>query len=296
MADVVITEFMDEASVADLAGDFDVLHDTTLVDDRDRLLAAVGEARGLIVRNRTRVDAALLAAAPRLVAVGRLGVGLDNIDLEACAARSVTVHPATGANAAAVAEYVIGAVLALVRGVCRATERVAAGEWPRTELAGGEIAGRRLGLVGFGGIARVVAEKAAALGMVVAAYDPFIPAGDPVWDTVVRHGSLDALLAEADAVSLHVPLVADTRNLIGGARLATMRRGAVLINTSRGGIVDEDAVVAALHGGRLGGAALDVFASEPVGAEAGARFVGVPNLILTPHIAGITEERSRTAG
>ncbi len=189
MADVVITEFMDEASVADLAGDFDVLYDPTLVDDRERLLAAIGDTRGLIVRNRTWVDAALLTAAPHLVAVGRLGVGLDNIDLEACAARSVTVHPATGANAAAVAEYVIGAVLALVRGVYRATDRVAAGEWPRTELAGGEIAGRRLGLVGFGGIARLVAQKAAALGMVVAAHDPLptIPRGMPWHGT--RHST-----------------------------------------------------------------------------------------------------------
>lgn len=293
MADIVVTEFMDEAAVAELRDDFAVLYDPDLVDDRPRLLAALGEARAVIVRNRTQVDAELLAAGPGLVAVGRLGVGLDNIDLVACDAAGVDVFPATGANAAAVAEYVIGAVLLLTRGVFSATDRVAAGAWPRTGLAGREIGDRTLALVGFGGIARLVAGKAAALGMRVTAMDPFLPEDDPAWSGAERRPDLAALVSDADAMSLHVPLTPDTRNLIDAAAIEALPPGAVLVNTSRGGVVDEAAVVAALRRGHLGGAALDVFAKEPLDAARGADFVDVPNLILTPHIAGITVESNR---
>jgi (S)-sulfolactate dehydrogenase len=290
MADVVITEFMDGAAIDTLRRDFDVLYDAELVDRPDELAAAVAEARGLIVRNRTRVDAAVLDAAPSLRVVGRLGVGLDNIDLNACRGRCVEVCPATGANAVAVAEYVISAAMVLVRGVFGATASVIAGEWPRQAFVGGEVAGRRLGLVGLGLIARHVASSAGALGMQVAGYDPFVSEDHPAWETVDRAGDLDELISRSDILSLHVPLTDETRGLLGASRLASMPAGAVLINTARGGIVDEDAVAAALRSGHLGGAALDVFADEPVDAGSGARFAGIPNLILTPHVAGITAE------
>jgi (S)-sulfolactate dehydrogenase len=294
--DIVITEFMDDAAVAGLAADFPVHYDPGLVDRRTELLAALASARGLIVRNRTQVDTELLDAAPQLVAVGRLGVGLDNIDVAACEARGVSVWPASGANAAAVAEYVIAALLTLFRRAFMSSDRVAAGEWPRTELAGREIAGKRLGLVGFGGIARLVAEKAAALGMEVAAYDPLIEATDAAWGMAIRWPTLDELLAHSDAISLHVPLAAGTRNLLDAAALGKLPKGAIVVNTSRGGVLDEDALVTALRADRLGGAALDVFAVEPVDAAAGARFRDVPNLLLTPHIAGITDESNRRVG
>ncbi len=290
MADVVVSEFMDEGAVESLRPEFDVQYDQDLVDRRDELEQALGAARGLIVRNRTRVDAALLDAAPDLRVVGRLGVGLDNIDLEACRARGVEVCPATGANAVAVAEYVIAAAMVLVRGVFTATDRVIAGEWPRQAFVGGEVAGRRMGLVGLGLIARHVASRARGLGMDVAAHDPFLPEDHPAWESAEMIDSLDRLLSASDVVSLHVPLTDDTRGLIGEARLASLPEGAVLVNTARGGIVEEDAVVEALRSGRLGGAALDVFADEPVDAASGGRFAGVPNLLLTPHIAGITVE------
>jgi len=293
MADLVITEFMDEEAVTGLAADFDLLYDPTLVDRRDELLSCVEDARGVIIRNRTKIDAEFIAAAPSLLVVGRLGVGLDNIDLAACDRRHVAVHPATGANAAAVAEYVIGAILVLVRGVYGATDRMRAGEWPRTALAGGEIAGRRLGLVGFGGIARLVAEKAAALGMVVAAHDPLVAGDDPTWEAVERRATLDDLLVGSDAISLHVPLLDTTRNMLDAAAIALLPAGAIVVNTARGGVVDETALIQALRNGALGGAALDVFATEPMDARGGARFAGVPNLLLTPHIAGITEESNR---
>lgn len=292
MAEIVITEFMDEAAVEDLRRDFDVLYEPDLVDRPGDLLEALASARALVVRNRTRVTAELLDAAPRLEVVGRLGVGLDNIDLAACEAREVIVKPATGANAAAVAEYVIGALLVLVRGVFAAGTRMTEGEWPRTELVGRELGGRRLGLVGFGTIAREVADRARALGMDIAAHDPFLPADAGVWQQAERM-SFDDLLSRCDAISLHVPLTDETHHLIDVAAIGAMPEGAVLVNTSRGGVVDESAVVAALRSGRLGGAALDVFESEPLTGEAAARFADVANLLLTPHVAGVTVESNR---
>lgn len=291
--DIVICEFMDDAPVAALGADFAVHYDPGLVDRRRELLASLASARGLIVRNRTQVDTELLDAAPRLVAVGRLGVGLANIDVAACEQRGVSVWPASGADAAAVAEYVIAALLMLFRRAFAASERVAAGEWPRTESAGREIAGKRLGLVGFGGTARLVAEKAAALGMAVAAYDPLIEATDAAWGLAIRRPTLDGLLSQSDAISMHVPLAVGSRMLLDAAALGRLPTGAIVVNASRGEILDEEALVAALRAGRLGGAALDVFSAEPVDAAGGARFRDVPNLLLTPHIAGRTEESSR---
>lgn len=289
MPDIVISEFMDQAAVDGLASGFDVLYDPDLVDRPDDLAAALGEARGLIVRNRTLVGTALLGAAPGLMVVGRLGVGLDNIDLEACRARDVEVCPATGANDAAVAEYVITAALILLRGSYAAAAEVIEGSWPRRSCIGSEIGGKCLGLIGFGSIARRTAALAIGLGMAVAAMDPFVAAGDPAWDGIKRLEMTD-LLAAGDVISLHVPLIDGTRGLIDARAIAAMKKGAILINTSRGGIVDEAALSAALRGGQLGGAALDVFATEPVSKNSGRQFAAAPNLILTPHIAGVTEE------
>ena len=226
MAEVVVAEFMDEAAVAELRGAFEVVYDPTLVDRPDDLIAAVAAARGLIVRNRTQVRGRLLAAATRLEAIGRLGVGLDNIDLDACRARGIAVLPATGANAVAVAEYVIAAALTLLRPAFAALPEMLSGAWPRERLIGRELSGRRLGLVGYGLIAREVAARARAMGMTIAAHDPHLAAADPAWIGVERHDQLHALLAAADLVSLHVPLDPTTRNLIDATALAAMRPGA----------------------------------------------------------------------
>ncbi len=289
MTDIVVSEFMEEGAVAELAADFPLLYDPSLADRPAVLRRHVGRARALIVRNRTRVDTALLEAAPRLRVIGRLGVGLDNIDLEACRARGIAVRPATGANDTAVAEYVIGVALLLLRDLAGATTRILAGEWPRAAFVGRELRDKTLGLLGFGRIAREVARRAAAFGMRLVAHDPFVPPADPVWRGV-RPLALDALLAEADVLSLHLPLTAGTRGLLDARRIARMKRGAVLINTARGGVLDEAALAAALREGRLAGAALDVFADEPPSAESLARFGELPNLLLTPHVAGLTEE------
>ena len=289
MPDIVISEFMDEDAVRHLAEGRDVLYDPALVDRPDDLMAAVADARALIVRNRTQVRGPLLEAGRRLEAVGRLGVGLDNIDMAVCKARGIAVYPATGANDLAVAEYVIAAAMMLLRGAYLSSAEVAAGAWPRNRLMGREVSGKRLGLVGFGAIARETAGRAVALGMSVAAHDPYVPADSSHWTGVERLDLAD-LLASSDVVSLHVPLTPETRGLIDGAALARMKRDAVLINAARGGIVDEPALAAALREGRLAGAALDVFEQEPLGAEQGARFAGLANVILTPHIAGVTVE------
>jgi (S)-sulfolactate dehydrogenase len=289
MADIVISEFMDEAAIKTQLAGRDVIYDPKLVDQPDRLHGALADARAIVVRNRTQVRGALLAAAPKLKVVGRLGVGLDNIDISACKTRGIAVFPATGANDVAVAEYVIAAALVLVRGAYASSPEVAAGKWPRNALIGGEIMGRRLGLIGCGAIARETAARARALGMAVAGFDPHLPASSPNWAGIERL-SLEALLASSDVVSLHVPLTDETRRMIDAAAIGRMKSTAVLINAARGGVVDEDALSAALRDKRLAGAALDVFEEEPLSAAQGARFVGLTNVILTPHVAGVTDE------
>lgn len=289
MADIVISEFMDEAAIRELLPGRDVLYDAKLVDRPADLAAALADARALVVRNRTQVRGALLAAAPKLRVVGRLGVGLDNIDVEACKARGIAVCPATGANDVAVAEWAITAMLVLLRGAWSATPQVIAGEWPRMTTIGREASGKTLGLVGLGGIARETATRAAALGLRICAADPLLPADHSAWKLAERV-TLDELVQRSDVISLHVPLTDETRGLFDAARIAAMRRGSLLLNAARGGVVDEAALAAALRSGHLGGAALDVFAQEPLDAAQGALFAGVPNLLLTPHIAGVTDE------
>ena len=290
---IVITEFMDEAAVAALATRFDVCYDKDLVDRPDDLAVEVADADALIVRNRTSVDSSLLAPAQRLRVVGRLGVGLDNIDVKACAARGIEVIAAVGANALAVAEYVIGTAMLLLRGAYHSTSDVAAGHWPRGALSNGrELAGKTLGLVGFGGIGRLTSKLGRALGMRAIGFDPHVPPTSSVWkdeDTTPR--SFADVVADADIVTLHVPLTLATRNLLDAARVATMKHDAILINTARGGVVDEAAVAAALRGRKLGGAALDVFEHEPLAI--GSPLAGCPNLILTPHIAGVSRESNQ---
>lgn len=291
MARVVVTEFMDERAVARLAAVHEVLYDPALVDDAARLAAEAARCDALVVRNRTQVRGALLEAlAPRCRAIGRLGVGLDNIDVSGCEARGLRVIPATGANALSVAEYVVASAMLLLRGVYQSSAAISAGQWPRAALSSGrETAGKTLGLVGFGSIGQLTAALAHALGMQVIAHDAVMPASDPAYARLgVRPVGLDELVAAADVVSLHVPLVEATRGLFDARRIAQMKRGAVLVNTSRGGIVDEQAVAAALKAGALGGAALDVFDAEPLPAS--PYFAGCPNLILTPHVAGVTAE------
>jgi (S)-sulfolactate dehydrogenase len=287
---VVICEFMDPTAVASLAARFDTAFDPEMAERREPLKLLIADADALIVRNKTQVDAELMAAAPKLKVVGRLGVGLDNIDVLTCKSRGIEVIPATGANALAVAEYVIGTALILLRGAYASTDAVAAGKWPRSALGNGrEIAGKTLGVVGFGQIGQLSGRLARALSMKVIGFDAMIPAEHPMWSaerTTAR--KFDEVLHEADVVSIHVPLTPATRGLIDAGKLALMKSDAILINTSRGQVVNEAVLAAALRAGKLGGAALDVFEHEPLAS--GTPLVGCPRLLLTPHVAGVTRE------
>jgi len=291
MARIVITEIMDVGAVAQLQAAHDVLYDPNLVDDAPRLLALATGADALIVRNRTQVRGELLAALGRCRVVGRLGVGLDNIDVAGCEARRMAVIPATGANALSVAEYVITATLLLLRGAFTSTGDVIAGKWPRNALGnrGRETAGKTLGIIGYGSIGQLTGRRARSLGMHVIAFDALIDTGAPVFqDGGVKAAGLDALIAQSDVVTLHVPLVDGTRGMFDAPRIASMKPGAILINTSRGPILDLPAVAAALRSGHLGGAAVDVFDTEPLPAM--PELVDCPNLLLTPHISGVSVE------
>lgn len=290
MARVVISEFMDERAVAQLAAAHDVLYEPKLVANTSRLVLEAATANAMIVRNLTQVRGDLLGALTRCKVVGRLGVGLDNIDVAGCEAKGIQVIPAIGANALSVAEYVITSAMLLLRGAYSSSALVASGQWPRAALGNGrETAGQTLGIIGFGSIGQTTARLAKGLGMHVIAFDAMLAAKAPVFaQTGVRFVGLDELIATADVVSLHVPLVDDTRNLFNAARIASMKKNAVLINTSRGHIVDLMAVTAALRTGQLGGAAIDVFDTEPVAAS--AELQNCPNLLLTPHISGVSTQ------
>jgi (S)-sulfolactate dehydrogenase len=294
MARIVISEFMDERAVDRLrAAGHEVLYDPKLVDDAPRLKSEGANADVLIVRNRTQVRGDLLAALKQCRVVGRLGVGLDNIDVGACEARGMQVIPATGANARSVAEYVVTAALLLLRGAYQSTAATAAGQWPRNALSNGrETAGKTLGLIGFGSIGQLTAGLARSLGMNVIAFDAMMDRDHPAYAAHhVLAAGLDEVITGADVVSLHVPLVDGTRNLFDARRIGAMKKGALLVNTARGGIVDEVALATALRSGALGGAAIDVFASEPLPAS--EHFKDCPNLLLTPHIAGVTTEANQ---
>jgi len=287
---IVISEFMDERAVAQLQSHHEVVFDPTLVDDMPRLLQLAQTADVLIVRNRTQVRGELLAALARCKVIGRLGVGLDNIDVPACEARGMAVIPATGANALSVAEYVIATAMLLLRGAFTSTADVVNGKWPRNALGNGrETAGKIMGIIGFGSIGRTTARLAQGLGMPVIAFDAMLDADAVVFqETGVKCVGLQELILVADVITLHVPLVDATRGLFDAKCIASMKRGAVLINTSRGHIVDLAAVAASLRNKHLGGAAIDVFDSEPLAAS--AELQDCPNLLLTPHISGVSVE------
>ena len=290
MASILISEFITSQALETLRCQHEVVYAPELYKDRPALIAALQNIEALVVRNLTQVNEEVLAGAAKLKVVGRLGVGLENIELSACAKRNIKVIPATGANAESVAEYVVGAAVALTRGFIPATTATFNGEWPRPRFSGyHEFLGKTIGIVGFGSIGRIVAKKAHAFGLRCVAYDPMLSG-----DSVELDGfsvpllSLSELLSESDAITLHLPFLPDTKNLFNAATLDQIKEGACLINTARGGIVDEKALADRLRSGRLGGAAIDVFSTEP--AKDLSHFAGIENLILTPHIAGVTQE------
>lgn len=286
---VLITEAIWPEGIDELESFATVEHDPTLERDRAALLEKVSSADALIVRNQTRVDAELLERAASLRVVGRLGVGLDNVDLAAARERNVPVVYARNANAVSVAEYAMAAVLHISRNLSGASASVKSGAWDRKGFGGREVYGKTLGLVGVGEISHRVARRAAAFGMRVMGHDPFVAPYDyPIVETGVELVYLEELLSASDFISLHVPLNESTRNLFSNETFERMKPTAWLINSSRGGVVDETGLALALERGILGGAVLDVFAEEPPRSD--NPLMDLENVILTPHVAGLTEE------
>ncbi len=255
------------------------------------LVAALDGADALLVRGATKVTAEVLRA-KGLRAVARAGSGLDNVDVAAAKELGITVLNAPAANTISVAELTLGLLLALERHLAPAATDLRAGKWEKSKYSGREIAGKRLGLVGFGHIGRAVAMRARAFDLEVFASDPLVHPWPPEFGWV-REKTLEAMLPEVDYLSLHVPLAGATRGMIGPAQLARMKPDAVLINCARGGIVDEAALLQALTSGVLRGAALDVFATEPPGEHP---LLALPNVIATPHLGAATREAQDRAG
>jgi D-3-phosphoglycerate dehydrogenase len=287
---ILITDGLDETGkeILRAAGD---------VSDRngispDDLLKEIGEYEALIVRGRTKVTQAVFDAGKKLKVVGRAGIGVDNIDLKAARGAGVAVVNSPLATTVTVAELAMGMMLALVRELPRADASMKAGKWLKKEFEGVELFGKTLGVVGFGRIGAAVGKRAAAFEMKVLGYDPYRSPADILGDGA-EPVSLDDLLARADFITLHMPLTPETKNMLDAAAFAKMKRGAYIIDAARGGIIDEEALVAALDSGQVAGAALDVFSNEPPGLTA---LVAHPKVIATPHIGAQTLEAQSRAG
>ena len=282
MARIVVAEAIAAAGLSALqaAG-----HEIVNLTDKPReaLLSAVAGADALIVRSQVQVDAALMAAGPQLKIIGRAGVGIDNIDAVAAERANIRVVNAPNGNTIAAAEQTFALLLAVARHVPRGDASVRSGAWIRGELKGFELRGKRLGIIGFGRIGQAVAKRAAAFEMEIVASDPVVTA-EQASELGVKIQTLDQLLMESDIISLHVPALGDAP-LIGAAEIAKMKRGAVLLNVARGSLVDEVALAAALASGALGGAGIDVFASEP---PVGSPLLTAPHTVLTPHLGAQT--------
>lgn len=253
---------------------------------KEELLSSVGDYEALVVRSRTKVDRAVLDRGSRLRLVARPGTGLDNIDVEYAKKKGVTVVNSPESLVEAVAEHVLLMMLALSRKAVQADVSTKEGRWEKNSLIGRELKGKVLGVVGFGRIGRRIGEVAKVMGMRVLAYDVVPIAKEALAGSEATVVSLDELFGSSDFITLHVPMTPDTLHLVGAERISRMKKGSVILNTSRGGVVDEDALAAALAEGRVGGAGLDVFEREP---PTGA-ILKAPNTILTPHIGGQTEE------
>jgi len=271
-------------------GRFDVTVADTI--SPSELLARIPGFGALVVRSRTKVTRDVIASGASLRVIGRCGVGLDNIDVAAARERGVAVVSAAGASAVSVAELTLGLMISLARRIPEADASVRSGKWERSRFMGWELSGKTLGVIGLGNIGREVALRARAFGMSVLYYDPYLPPG-AAGATPATAAPLQELLETADIITIHIPLSDETRHLIGADAFERMKAGVFLLNVSRGGIVDEAALLAALRGGRLAGAALDVFETEP---PERSDITSDPRVIVCPHIGASTREAQERAG
>ncbi|MEO5888308.1 MAG: hydroxyacid dehydrogenase [Anaerolineales bacterium] len=286
---ILITDGLDESGQSILRASADVADNKDI--SADDLLKAIHEYEGLIVRGRTKVTASVISAASRLKVIGRAGVGVDNIDLDAARKQNITVVNAPMSTSLAVAELTFGLLLAMAREIPRADAGMKQGQWLKKELEGVELNGKTLGLIGFGRIGVEVGKRASAFGMNVIAYDPLI-SEDDIKQRGAEPVSIQDLYAWADFISLHLPLNVQTRDLIGPLAFSQMKAGVRIMCAARGGIIDESALLNALNSGKVASAALDVFGQEPPGLT---EIVSHPRVIATPHIGAQTAEAQSRA-
>src|SRR5574340_295638 len=281
---ILLTDGLEENGQAILRGSAQVDNRPTIT--ADELLQVVGEYDALIVRGRTKVTAAVFEAGKKLKVVGRAGVGVDNIDLSAAKAHGVTVVNSPMATTLAVAELTMALMLSLVRDIPRGDSGMKNGKWLKKEMEGAELWHKTLGVIGFGRIGEATGRRAAAFDMKIIGYDPLIPAEEIV-KRGGKPGSFDELLAQADIITMHLPLTADTKHMLNAEAFAKMKDGVRIICAARGGVIDEEALLAALESGKVAGAGLDVFVAEPPGQTA---LVNHPHVVCSPHIGAQTAE------
>jgi D-3-phosphoglycerate dehydrogenase len=288
---VLVTEPLSERGLDLLGRDFQVDVRTDLASGG--LAQAIGPYEALVVRSQTQVTAEVIEAAQNLKVIARAGIGLDNVDVDAATRRGVIVANAPQSNIVSAAEHTIALLLAQARNIPQANAALKSGTWDRARYQGVELQGKTLGVVGLGRVGALVAQRAAAFGMRVIAFDPYVPKERAKEMGIELMPTLEALLVQTDFITLHLPRTPDTEGLIGERELALVKEGARLVNTARGGIVDEAALAKALEEGRLGGAALDVFAEEPATESSLFAF---DNVVVTPHLGASTNEAQDKAG
>lgn len=288
--DILISEDLDAPAIQKLAAKYHVVREPGLWKDTDRLKEMIRGARTIMVRNQTQITAEVLGGAPNLLGIGRVGVGLDNIAVDAATRQNVVVVAPLNANATSVAELTIALMLALARKIPFSDRSTKGGGWDRKNCTGIELDRKTLALCGFGRIGRMVAARARVFGLRVVVFDPFVKADSPqlgeVGATLVTN--VEEALAVADFVSVHSPLTPETKHMFNAKTFGAMKQGSFFINTSRGGVMDEMALLMALQTNHLGGAALDVREVEP--PKARSAFESMDNVILTPHIGAFTQE------
>lgn len=285
---VLICDTVDVKALA-LPEDFEVEYSPKITPEE--LLLKVPDFEAVVVRSRTKIDAAVIDKASKLKIIARPGTGLDNIDLKAANDRGIEVVNSPEALVEAVSEHVLALMLALARGIPAADSSTRSGQWQKERFVGLELKGKTIGIAGMGRIGRRVGEIAKVLGMSVLGYDIIEISKDVLSSIGCTMVDLDTLFSSSDFITLHVPLSPETRHLVDSRRLALMKKGSFIVNTSRGEVIDEVALAQALRDGTIAGAALDVFEKEPPGAE----ILGAPNLIATPHIGGQTSDAQRMA-
>jgi D-3-phosphoglycerate dehydrogenase len=289
MIKILITEFINQNSLDNLKKKFDVKYEEKLCENKLELEKIIKEYDGLIVRNKTQVNSDILKNASKLKFIGRLGVGLDNIDTEYCKNKDIHVQPATGMNADSVAEYVVSSSMSLIKKIPMFHSGTINGEWPRTTIKSTEINQKNLGIIGFGTIGKKVAEYSSKNGLKILAYDPYIKEiNDKEIDA--KLSGLNEIYEKSDIISIHLPLTDETKNMINKSSFSQMKNNPIIINTSRGGIINESDLINAYHENIISGFALDVFENEPIESEFYNKIKPGMNCILTPHISGVTTE------